>query len=76
MLHVVITILPGEFPADKRTGGSLIPLVQSLTAQVVVLPASHHLQCQGEATIRTRWLNPKMQKFIAKKICDWQVLDC
>ena len=35
--------VPCEFPADKRTGGSLVPLIQSLAAEVVMLPAPHHL---------------------------------
>ena len=60
MLQVVITILPGEFSADQRTGGSLVPLVQSLAAEVVVLPASHHLQCRGEKTFSSF---PNTQKF-------------
>ena len=48
-LYDNILCLPGEFPADQRTGGSLVPLVQSLTAEVEVFPVSHHLKSLSQA---------------------------
>jgi len=48
LVHQIVGSFPRpeiscEFPADKRTGGSLVPLIQSLAAEVVMLPAPHHL---------------------------------